>query len=297
MSSGSLYSNIHSIAQVSMSKDQEQASSSHNNGSSSQQTQPSSIHPEVEQVWASFVPSSSPSPVIWPVRADHRSSTRNVSNLPTTVLGLNNQKHETESDSDESDGDGDSDDELIELIGLYQTRYHAAQKQKVSRSEQKKKIAIIRRNSFLQGDAKYRTNLHVNGTSRLRQAADLPNETLNFAPSMVLQKAKKQIRDVFNSCSKFFATHDGRNCKKPKYQSQSPFPKVHRTPRVPLGRMTFAGTRANRGFGVETGMSPAQIYLPIISSAPLHHVEEYRQPSYVEALLPLPDSKTWYYHH
>ncbi|KAG8915233.1 hypothetical protein FRC02_004614, partial [Tulasnella sp. 418] len=74
--------------------------------------------------------------------------------------------------------------------------------------------------------------------------------------------AKNQILDVFNNCSKFFATHDGRNCKKPKYHHQSPFPKVHHTPRVPLGRMTFAATRANGVFGVkpalgvDTGLDP-----------------------------------------
>ncbi|KAG8943270.1 hypothetical protein FRC03_002573 [Tulasnella sp. 419] len=145
------------IAQVSMSNDKEQSHSSQGIPSSSNQTQSSSTHPNVEQIWAAFAPSSTPQ-VIWPVRANHPSSTRSnrkISNFPTTVLGLNNQTAKAESSStcsDESDGDDDSDDELIELIGLYQTRYNAAQKHKVPRSEQKKKFAIIRR--FLKGDEK-----------------------------------------------------------------------------------------------------------------------------------------------
>ncbi|KAG8910509.1 hypothetical protein FRC02_007175 [Tulasnella sp. 418] len=80
-------------------------SSSQGIPSSSNQTQSSSTHPNVEQIWAAFAPSSTPQ-VIWPVRANHTSSTRSnrkISNFPTTVLGLNNQTAKAESSSTCSD--------------------------------------------------------------------------------------------------------------------------------------------------------------------------------------------------
>ncbi|KAG8941988.1 hypothetical protein FRC03_003805 [Tulasnella sp. 419] len=97
--------NMHGTAQVSISSDEEQTYNSQGIPSSSNQTQSSSTHPNVEQVWAAFAPSSTPQ-VIWPVRANHPSSTRSnrkISNLPTTDLGLNNQTAKAESSSTCSD--------------------------------------------------------------------------------------------------------------------------------------------------------------------------------------------------
>ncbi|KAG8950598.1 hypothetical protein FRC03_012800, partial [Tulasnella sp. 419] len=157
-----------------------------------------SAHANAEQLWASFTPTPSASPVIWPIRAEKMSSTRpnHNSTIPSSTIV---EARSQQSSPQISNAEEFPAEDIPEFVWLYKTRFCGLQRPKVSQTAHTEKLEKIHCAALRAGSEKYCTEYNIHGTSRLRHASAVPNDTINSSTLGFPTNAKVDLQGVIRA--------------------------------------------------------------------------------------------------
>ncbi|KAG8944451.1 hypothetical protein FRC03_002073, partial [Tulasnella sp. 419] len=161
-----------------------------------------SAHANAEQLWASFTPTPSASPVIWPIQAEKKSSTRPNQNStsPLSTLGRRIVEARSQQSSPQtSNAEEFPAEDIPEFVWLYNTRFCGLQRPKVSQTAYKEKLEKIHCAALRAGSEKYCTEYNIHGTSHLRHASAVPNDTINSSTLGFPINAKADLQGVIRA--------------------------------------------------------------------------------------------------